>query len=132
VTLYIFADPLADVRAALQANAAWWPNADFNLTHPGTLTGTAERIQYAWDGTPAEEQQREFCAVRITYWTAKGKRSNAINGASLARAVLLDSGSSTVWRYTRGLGRSHGNDPETGNDFCTFTLTAETRPSPVA
>lgn len=130
--LFTFPDPLADVRAVLMANAARWPNADFNLTHPGTLSGTTERIQYAWDGTPEDEQQREFCLVRITYWTAKGKRSNAINGASLARAVLLDSGSSNVWRYTRGLGRSAGTDPETSNEFCTFTLTAETRPSPVA
>jgi hypothetical protein len=131
VTLYTFPDPLADVRATLQANASRWPNADYNLTHPGALTGTVERIQYAWDGTPADEQQREFCTVRITYWTAKGKRSNAINGASLVRAVLLNSGSATVWRYTRGLGRLHGTDPDTENEFCSFTLTAETRPSAV-
>lgn len=130
--LYTFPDPLADVRATLQANAARWPNADLNLTHPGTLTGTSERIQYAWDGTPTEDAVREFCTVRITYWTAKGKRSAAINGASLVRTVLLNAGSATVWRYTRGLGRSHGSDPATQNEFCSFTLTAETRPSAVA
>lgn len=132
MTLYVSPDPLADVRAVLIAHAARWPNADYDLKRPGTLSGTAERIQYAWDGTPADEQQREFCTVRIAYWTAEGKRSNAINGASLVRAVLLDSGSSNVWRYTRGLGRSEGKDPATNNQFCTFTLTAETRPSAVA
>ena len=132
MTLYVSPDPLADVRAVLVANAARWPNATFNLTHPGTLTGTAERIQYAWDGTPSDEQQREFCTIRITYWTAEGERNEAINGASLVRAVLLASGSSNVWRYTRGLGRSEGKDPATNNQFCTFTVTAETRPQAVA
>ena len=130
--LFTFPDPLADVRAVLVANAARWPYADFNLTHPGTLTAPTERIQYAWDGTPDEERQREFCAVRITYWTAGGKRNDAINGASLVRAVLLDSGSSNVWRYTRGAGRLFDIDPESGNDFCTFTVEAETRPHAVA
>lgn len=132
MTLYTFPDPLADVRAVLVANAALWPNADYNLTNPGTLAATAERIQYAWDGTPDDERQREFCTVRITYWTAKGKRTAALDGASLVRSVLLDAGSSNVWRYTRGLGRSEGTDPDTSNNFCTFTLTAETRPSAVA
>lgn len=132
MTLYVHADPLADVRAVLVANSARWPNADFNLTHPGTLSGTSERIQYAWDGTPSDEQQREFCVVRITYWTAKGERNEAINGASFVRAVLLDSGSSAVWRYTRGLGRSAGQDPASENEFCSFTVTAETRPQAVA
>lgn len=130
--MFTFPDPLADVRAVLAANAARWPNATFNLTHPGTLTGTAERIQYAWDGTPSEEQQREFCTIRITYWTADGKRNQAVDGASLVRAVLLNAGSSSVWRYTRGLGRTPGKDNATKNEFCTFTLTAETRPSAVA
>lgn len=129
--MFTFPDPLADVRAVLVAHAARWPNADFHVKHPAVLTGTGERIQYAWDGTPSDEQQREFCTVRITYWTANGKRNQAIGGASLVRAVLLDSGSSSVWRYTRGLGRSEGIDPDTENQFCTFTLTAETRPTAV-
>ena len=132
MTLYGFPDPLADVRAVLMSNTVLWPDADFNLTHPGTLTGDAERIQYAWDGTPGEESNREFCTIRITYWTAGGKRSNAVDGATAARAVLLDAGSSDVWRYTRGLGRSEGIDPDTGNQFCTFTVTAETRPQVIA
>ena len=58
--------------------------------------------------------------------------SAGINLAALVKAVLLDSGNASVWRFTPGLGRSPGIDPDTGLPFCTFTVTAETRPSAVA
>ena len=131
-----------DVRATLAANAARWPAGTlYSDKHPSTWK-SAPTIQYAWDGTPSQEQQREVCAIRITVWgwkEATSATTNTIRGeddcadlASLVQAVLFDSGSSDVWRYTRGLGRSVGTDPATGLPFCSFTVNAETRPQAVA
>lgn len=131
MTLYVFPDPRAEVAALLTAEkAARWPTATISTAFPTTAI-TAPHIQHAWDGTPSEEQQRERCAVRVTVWTPKGKVSDGINLAALVRAVMLDSGSAGVWRYTRGAGRLPGVDPDTQLPFCTFTLTAETRPTAV-
>lgn len=130
--LYTFPDPRADVQAVLiAAKPTRFPTATISTAFPSTAI-TAPHIQHAWDGTPSQESNREFATIRVTVWTPKGKVSDGINLASLVQAVLLDSGSSDIWRYTRGLGRSPGIDPDTGLPFCTFTLTAETRPSAVA
>ena len=135
MTLYTFADPLADVRATITANADLLPAGATHSTAFPASSITAPHIQYAWDGTPSQERQRESATIRVTVW---GKKANGIdrNGtillASLVQAILLDAGSAGVWRYLPGLGRSYGIDPDTGLPFCTFTLTAETRPSPVA
>ena len=135
MTLYTFPDPLADVRATLTANAALLPAGTTSSTSYPSSSITVPHIQYAWDGTPSQDRRRELATVRVTVW---GKKTNGIdrNGtillASLAQAILLDSGSASVWRYTAGTGRSYGIDPDSGLPFCTFTLTAETRPSPVA
>lgn len=132
MTLYTFPDPRADVQAALTAGKpTYWPTATISTAFPSTAI-SVPHIQHAWDGTPNDEQQREFCTIRVTVWTPKGQVTTGINLAALVRAHLLDAGSSTVWRYTRGVGRSPGVDPDTGLPFCTFTLTAETSPSPVA
>lgn len=129
--LYTFADPEDEVYAILKANAARFPvGTKFSTAFPLTLTDH-HHVQFAWDGTPGDEQQREFATIRVTYWTPKGHRSEAKDGASLARAVLLDSGTSGLWRITRGGGRAPGHDDATGNEFCTFNVTAETRPSAV-
>ena len=130
--LFTFPDPRADVAAVLTAaKPTRFPTATISTTFPSTAI-TAPHIQHAWDGTPSQESNREFATIRVTVWTPKGQVSAGIDLASLVQAVLLDAGSSSVWRYARGLGRSPGIDPDTGLPFCTFTLTAETRPSPVA
>ena len=132
MTLYTFPDPRADVAARLAANSARWPvGTTYSTAFPSTSL-TAPHIQHAWDGTPSQEQQRERATIRVTAWTPKGKVSDGISLASLVQAVLLDSGSASVWRYLPGTGRLPGIDPDTGLPFCTFTLTAETRPSAVA
>lgn len=132
MTLFVFPDPRAEVAAALTAaKAARWPTATISTAFP-TGPISVPHIQHAWDGTPSEEQQRERCVIRVTVWTPKGKVTDGINLAALVKAVLLDSGSSGVWRYTPGTGRLPGIDSDTGLPFCSFTLTAETRPSAVA
>ena len=56
----------------------------------------------------------------------------AITLAQLVRAYLLNSGSAATWRFRRGPGPIPGVDPATELPFCTFILTAETRPTRVA
>ena len=130
--MYTFPDPRASVASILAAaKPTYFPTATISTSFPSTAI-TVPHIQHAWDGTPSEEQQREFCTVRVTVWTPKGQTSPGINLAALVKAILLNSGDASVWRFTPGLGRSPGIDPDTGLPFCTFTVTAETRPSAVA
>lgn len=127
--MYTFPDPRADVAATLNAaKPTRFPTATISTSFPSTAI-TAPHIQHAWDGTPAQEAQRELATIRVTVWTPKGRVSEGIDLASLVQAVLLEAGSASVWRYTRGAGRTPGIDPDTGLPFCTFTVTAETRPS---
>lgn len=129
--LYTFPNPARDTIDTLKAAApTYWPTASVSVSFPTSLT--APHIQVAWDGTPGGEAQRELTSVRVTVWTPKGQPSAAADLASLVEAVLLDGGSEDVWRYTRSTGRTPGVDDATGLPFCTFNLTAETRPSPVA
>jgi hypothetical protein len=132
VTLFVFPDPRADVGTLLTAaKASRWPTATISTSFPSSAI-TVPHIQHAWDGTPSSEQQRQRTSIRITVWTPKGKVSDGIALAQLVRAVLLDSGSANVWRYRPGPGPTPGIDPDTGLPFCTFNLTAETRPTAVA
>ena len=143
MTLYVFPTPLVDVRATIAANAARWPSGTTYSEKPALSLGTAPHFQYAWDGTPTQERQRESAAIRLTVWgwkvvtgpnTYAESRDDLTDLASLLHAVFLDGGAGTggVWRYTEGTGRLPGRDPDTKLPFCTFTLTAETKPSPVA
>ena len=132
MTLYVFPDPRVDVQARLEAaRLEHWSTATIDTAFPKSSI-TVPHIQHAWDGTVSEEQQRERCTIRVTVWTPKGRIADGINLASRVKAVLLDSGSEKVWRYTPGAGRLPGIDGDTGLPFCTFTVTAETRPSAVA
>ena len=131
MTLYTFPDPRADVKAVLEAaKPTHWPTATISTSFPSSAI-TAPHIQHAWDGTPGQTVVSESTSIRVTVWTPKGQVSSGIDLASLVQAVLLDSQSSNVWRYDAGAGRAPGIDPETGLPFCTFTVTAETRPAPV-
>ena len=130
--LYVFPDPRAAVAAELTAaKPTRFSTATVSTAFPASAI-SVPHIQHAWDGTPSQDANRERCTIRVTVWTPKGKVSEGIDLASLVQAVLLDSGSSDVWRYRPGPGRLPGIDPATGLPFCTFTLTAETRPHAVA
>lgn len=132
MTLFAFPDPRVAVEAALvAAKPTYWPSATISTSFPDSAI-SVPHLQHAWDGTPSEEQQRERCTIRVTVWTPKGRISDGINLAARVKAVLLDSGSVTVWRFTPGAGRLPGVDRDTGLPFCTFTVTAETRPAALA
>ena len=129
--LYVFPDPRAAVKTVLNAEKAErWPTATISTSFPSAAI-TVPHIQHAWDGTPTQERQRERCTIRVTVWTPKGKVDDGINLAALVQAVLLDAGTDTVWRFRPGPGRLADIDPATGLPFCSFLITAETRPHAV-
>lgn len=132
MTLDVFPDPRADVKALLEAaKTARWSTATISTDVPDSGI-TVPHIQHAWDGTPSEQANRQVTTIRVTVWTPRGSVSPGITLAQLVRAYLLNSGSAATWRFRRGAGPSHGADPKTGLPFCSFTLSAETRPTRVA
>ena len=129
----VFPDPRVSTRTLLEAaKAARWPTATIGNTVPAAGI-TVPHIQYAWDGSPSEQVNRQITTMRFTCW---GPRLNgatvAVDLAQLVRAVLIEAGSSAVWRYRRGPGPVPGTDQALELPFATFTLTAETRPTRVA
>jgi hypothetical protein len=133
MTLDVFPDPRDDWDSLLTAaKAARWPTATISTSFPTSSQIAAPVIQHAWDGSPSEQSNRQIVTGRFTIWTPKGKIADGIALAQLVRAYLLDSGTATTWRFRRGPGPSHGVANASGLPFCTFTLTAETRPTRVA
>lgn len=132
MTLFVFPDPRAAVAAELTAaKPTRWPTATISTAFPSAAI-TAPHIQHAWDGTPSQQANRQNTTIRVTAWAPKGQVSAGIDLAQLVLAVLLDSGSASIWRFRPGAGPAPGVDDATGLPFCTFTVTAETRPSAVA
>lgn len=132
MTLDVFPDPRVSVKELLEAaKPARWSTATIGIKVPAANT-TVRHIQHAWDGTPSEQANRQRVTIRITCWAPKGQASQAIDLAQLVRAYLLDSGSASIWRFRPGPGPAPGTDPALELPFCTFSLTAETRPTRVA
>lgn len=132
MTIYAFPDPRPAVSAVLNAaKAAHWPTATISGEFPQSNI-SVPHIQYAWDGTPLQQSNRQGCAIRVTVWAPKLQTPAGIALAQLVLAVLLDSGTGTIWRFTPGAGPLPGTDDDTKLPFCTFTVTAETRPAAVS
>ena len=79
-------------------------------------------VQVAWDGTPSDDLNREDCAVRFTVWGRKGKPTQTQDAAGDLRKFVLQWGSASTWRVSRGPGRLPGTDKDNGLPFCTFTV----------
>lgn len=135
MTLDVFPDPRTDVEALLTAaKTSRWPTATIGTKFPSSAI-SVPHIQHAWDGTPSQQVNRQVATIRITVWTAKtggAKVSDGVTLAQLVRAYLLTAGSTVTWRFREGAGPVPGIDPATGLPFCTFSLSAETRPTRVA
>lgn len=124
-------NPLVEAQAFLAANAASLPAGATRGTAFPDKNITAVYVQYAWDGSPSDADNRESAAIRVTVWAPKGRVTEPQDVAATLRARFLRWSSATCWRVDRGAGRLPGIDSDTGLPFCTFTLTAETRPSAV-
>lgn len=115
-------NPPAAVLEFLTADAANQPTGTTRSTSFPASTIAAPHIQFAWDGTPSDADNREDAVVRITVWTPKGQPTLAQTIAGGLRARLLAWSSDDVWRVDRGTGRLPGVDQATGLPFCTFTV----------
>lgn len=116
-------NPLEAAQAFLTGDAANHPaGTTKGVRAPTSVAEGRYHVQFAWDGTPSDADNREDATVRITVWGAKGNYTGPQDVAGGIRARLLDWSSSSVWRVDRGAGRLPGIDPETGLPFCTFTV----------
>ena len=115
-------NPLTETKAFLDADLTNLPAGTDKGTSFPKSSITAPYIQYAWDGTPSDADNREDAAVRVTVWTPKGKVTDAQDIAAGLRARFLSWSSSNTWRVDRGAGRLPGTDPDTQLPFCTFTV----------
>lgn len=116
------ANPLEETKAFLIADAANLPVGHTRGTAFPTAGITALHVQYAWDGTPSDADNREDAAVRITVWAPKDKLIDGQNAAAGLRARFLAWSSTNTWRVDRGAGRLVGIDRDTGLPFCSFTV----------
>lgn len=116
-------NPLVVIRDLIVADAPNLPNGTTRGTSFPTTDLSTPHIQYAWDGTPSDADNREDTAIRVTVWTPKDQVTTAQNIALGLRYRLLDASHVDAWRIDRGAGRLPGIDPDTGLPFCTFSLT---------
>ena len=121
-------NPIEAIVAFLNTDAANLPSGHTKgPKHPADSTLTKVHIQYAWDGTPSDADNREDVAIRITVWAPAGQVTLASSTAGGLRKRLLDYSSALVQRVDRGAGRLPGIDPDTDLPFCTFTVNAVLR-----
>jgi hypothetical protein len=115
-------NPLVATKAFLDADAPNQPVGTTRSTTYPTTAITTPHIQFAWDGTPSDADNREDTTIRVTVWTPKGKVTDAQDFAGALRARFLRYSSADVFRVDRGAGRLPGVDPANGLPFCTFTV----------
>lgn len=115
-------NPVAAAVAFLTADAANLPPSATKGTQVPAQNIGAVHVQYAWDGTPSDADNRENAAVRFTVWAPKGQVSTASSVAEGLRARVLEWGNAEVWRVSRGAGRLSGVDRDLGLPFCSFTV----------
>ena len=115
-------NPLIETQTFLAADAANLPAGTTRGTSFPVSAITVPHVQYAWDGTPSDADNREDAAVRITVWAPKGQVTLPQDIAGSLRVRLLAYSSANVYRVDRGAGRLPGVDSATGLPFCTFTV----------
>lgn len=115
-------NPLVVIRDLIAADAANLPTGTTRGTAVPAPSITVPHVQYGWDGTPSDADNRENAAIRVTVWTAKGQVTSAQDIALGLRYRLLNAEHDDAWRIDRGAGRLPGTDPDTGLPFCTFSL----------
>lgn len=115
-------NPLTETKAFLDADLVNLPAGTTKGTAFPSSAITGLYIQYAWDGTPSDADNREDTVVRVTVWAPKGSVTAPQDAAAGIRARFLRWSSPNTWRVDRGAGRLPGIDPATGLPFCTFTV----------
>lgn len=117
------ANPLTETLDFLTSDTADLPAGTTTSTSFPTALGANEfHVQFAWDGTPTDADNREDATVRVTVWAPKGRVTDAQDLAADLRARFLRWSSADTWRVDRGAGRLPGIDPDTKLPFCSFTV----------
>ena len=116
-------NPLVVIRDLIAVDAANLPAGTTRGTSFPVGAISVPHVQYAWDGTPSDADNRENAAIRVTVWTPAGQTTTAQDIALGLRKRLLNASHVDAWRIDRGAGRLPGIDPDTGLPFCTFSLT---------
>lgn len=116
------ANPLLETKAFLDADLANMPVGTTKGTAFPTTALTNFHVQYAWDGTPSDADNREDATVRVSVWGPKGRVTDTQDLAGQIRGRFLKWDSPNTWRVDRGAGRLPGVDSDTGLPFCTFTV----------
>lgn len=116
------ANPLVETKAFLDSDLVNLPIGTDQGTKLPASSIDEPYIQYAWDGTPSDADNREDATVRITVWTPRGKTTDAQDIAAGLRARFLLWSSADTWCVERGSGRLAGTDGATKLPFCSFTV----------
>lgn len=115
-------NPLVEAQAFLAADLPHLPAGTTKGTAFPKSNISALYVQYAWDGTPSDADNREDTTIRVTVWAPKGQVTAPQDAAAGLRARFLLWSSATCWRVDRGAGRLAGIDPDTELPFCSFTV----------
>lgn len=125
-------DPLAEARDFL---VSVWGDptvvdaavTDRGTSWPASLGDGRLFVQYAFDGSPSDADNREDAQLRLTVWASKNHPSDARALAGRLRARFMLWSSATCWRVNRGAGRVIGVDPSSGLPFCYSTARLQMR-----
>ncbi len=115
-------NPLVEAQSFLAADVPNLPAGATKGTAFPKSNLSAVYVQYAWDGSPSDADNREDATVRVTVWAPSGHVTEPQDVAEGIRARFLNWSSATCWRVDRGAGRLPGIDPDTKLPFCTFTV----------
>lgn len=115
-------NPLMSALEFMQSYTGLPTDSTFSTSFPDAVPQDRVHVQFAWDGTPSDADNREDTAVRFTVWAHAYEVTLPQDEAATLRATLLRYSSDEVWRVDRGAGRLPGVDPDTGLQFCTFTV----------
>lgn len=125
--LPVVPNPVVEAKAFLDALAdsdLLPDDTTYDVDFPTSLT--ALYIQYAWDGSPDQADNRESCALRFTVWAPRGRATDAQDLAGALLVWIFDPAagwtSPNLWRVNRGTGRLVGTDPSSKLEFCTVTV----------
>ncbi len=122
--MVVFVDP---VRAIIDYLT---PAVDASANFPDERLTGEFRIQVALDGSGvADYPVTERATVRVTLWMPPEYRTVPELADSYIQALLVaHPGDEHVWSVQPLTGRLPGTDPDTGNQFITFTVRVNLRP----
>ncbi len=128
-----FPDPTTDLRDTLRtrlaATAAPEAAGAVLSTREAPTAGPKPHVRVSIDARSRNARQHGTALVRVTVWHRDA--GLAVSLAALCEALLLGNPTPTTRAITPATGpvAPDGGDPDTGEPFASFTVTASLRPS---